>query len=66
MPGTRIDGFGEAGRPWAEVGLPAERYWTGTEFSDPATTWIVRDREGKVILAVSPQSGLGRVVCIPK
>ena len=67
VPGTRIDGFGEAGRPWAEVGLPAERYWTGTEFADnPGATWLARSLDGKLFNTVSPQNGEARVVCIPK
>ena len=68
LQGIPIDGFGNAGRPWNEVGLPNDDfYWTDTVYSDrPGFSFAVRGDSGKVHLAVNAQGGLRRVACVPK
>ena len=62
----RIDGFGDVGRPWAEVGLPFDWYWTGTENSDsPGLSWIVDDYGGGVSIVDRRQSAALRAACVP-
>ena len=64
--GVRIDGFGYGYRPWKEVGLPSDFYWTGSEISRfPGNLWLVNDVGGYVVVLDEGQSDVYRVVCVP-
>ena len=62
-----IDGFGNVGRPWAEVGLPADFYWTGTRLlGHPDNSWGVGGRGGTVSVSDPHLQILGyHVACVP-
>jgi hypothetical protein len=62
-----IDGFGYGHRPWSEVGLPNDQYWTGTGYlGSPGYAWIINNRYGsKVYVDGFSQSFLYRAACVP-
>ena len=61
-----IDGFGNTGRPWAELGLPPASYWTGTVRSGGSNnSWAVTGRSGYVSHESQHQNSAFRVVCVP-
>jgi len=64
---THIDGFSAPIRPWAEVRLPSDVYWTGTAFSDiPGYSWVVVPVDGdNAVVSFFHLSSILRVVCVP-
>ncbi len=59
-----IDGFGNHGRPWDEVGLPVGPYWTGTVAPDfPDTPTIVDNFGGMVDF--SDRMNDSAAACVP-
>ena len=80
VAGTSVDAFGSVGRPWAEVGLPANFYMTSTEVSDrpagswyaniPDLWWLVHSDSGgnvnvTIAINLNHRSFNLRVVCVP-
>ena len=62
--GILINGFGCDARPWSEVGLPNDFYWTDTALADrPGYLWVVSER-GDYVYFLDQRLGL-RVVCVP-
>ena len=66
--GTFIDNFGNTGRPWVEVGLPADRYWTGTEqpYCEFPCFWYVyfSTSDGTSSIEHTGHDSERRVVCV--
>ena len=62
-----IDGFGYVHRPWSEVGLPVDHYWTSTGHSDhQGQSWFVGAFGGSdVVVNNFHQRSSSRVACVP-
>jgi len=62
-----VDGFGKPGRAWAEAGLPADYYWTGTEHSvHLGQSWFVGPfGSGEIAVNNFHNGSSARVVCVP-
>ena len=65
-----LDGFGAPGAPWPS-GLPYDRYWTSTHFTnEPAVAgvhggvWLIGVNSGKVVMHDEGRSVTYRAICI--
>ena len=67
LRGVLIDGFGYGLRPWGEVGLPSDVYWTDTAYSgSQGLAWVVNAAGGGVSANGTDVQRFGsRVVCVP-
>ena len=67
--GVLVDGFGYGGRPWDEVGLPVDIYWTGTAVprrsAGPEDVMVV-NALGSVVTGTGATKVVpNSVVCVP-